>query len=142
MNTSSSPILLVDDDPEMCWALARILTRAGSTCQTAATAQEAITLAERQSFRMAFLDAKLPDGDGLDLARRLQGSSPGIRIALVSGFFYREDPIIVEAIQSGLIAVFIAKPFVHADILRTLGDQNTGEAPPVTCGTNSIARTP
>ncbi len=121
MTPSHSPCLIVDDEPEMCWALARILTGAGGSCQTAASAREAIALAARHPFRLAFLDAKLPDADGLDLARRLQAFHPGIRIVLVSGYFYQDDPLITAAIQSGQIAAFIAKPFAHAEIRRAIG---------------------
>jgi DNA-binding NtrC family response regulator len=121
VNKDSGPFLIVDDEPEMCWALERILKGAGGTCRTAYSAKEAVALAERQSFCTAFLDAKLPDNDGLDLARRLLESKPGIRIVIVSGYFYQDDPIITEAIQSGLIAAFVAKPFARDEILRAIG---------------------
>ncbi len=121
MSNSSGPFLIVDDEPEMCWALNLILKRIGGNCHAAFNAKDAIDLAERQSFRVAFLDAKLPDTDGLDLARILHESNPGIRIVIVSGCFYQDDPIITGAIHSGLISAFVAKPFDHAEILRSIG---------------------
>lgn len=121
MNRSSSSFLIVDDEPEICWILERILRKTGGNCHIAANAQVALSLAERIPFDMAFLDAKLPDRDGLDLARQLLGSYPGIRIVIVSGYYYRDDPTIAGAIQSGLITAFFAKPFDHDEILRTIG---------------------
>lgn len=126
-NTSSGPFLIVDDEPEMCWALALILKRAGGVCHTASNAKDAIALAETHAFSTAFLDAKLPDTDGLALALRLRESLPGIRCVIVSGYFYREDPLITEAIRSGQIDAFIAKPFAHAEILQAVGRLETGE---------------
>ncbi len=146
MTNDSGPFLIVDDEPEMCWVLERILKGAGGICSTAFDAKEALSLAESQSFRMAFLDAKLPDHDGLDLARRLMESIPGIRIVIVSGYFYQDDPAITGAIQSGLISAFVAKPFAHDEILRTIGSPhsvvgNTSQSP-VMYGNASIAPAP
>ncbi|HWR11656.1 MAG TPA: response regulator [Rectinemataceae bacterium] len=135
MNSDKGPFLVVDDEPEICWVLERILRKAGSVCHTARDAKEAMALAECQPYRMAFLDAKLPDHDGLDLARRLLKSSPGIRIVIVSGYFYQDDPNIAAAIRSGLISAFVAKPFDHAEILRAIDSlcpvPESGKGPPV-----------
>jgi DNA-binding NtrC family response regulator len=120
MDQDNGAVLIVDDEPEMCWAIERILHRHGVVCQTAPNAKEAMALAERQSFRMAFLDAKLPDMDGLDLARRIREFAPGLRIVVVSGYFYQDSQTIQGALRTGLISAFLAKPFVHDEILRAL----------------------
>ena len=70
-------------------------------------------------FACAFLDAKLPDMDGLELAGRMR-QRPDIKIVMVSGFFYRDDVSIQEAISRGLIIDFISKPFLQEEILRVL----------------------
>jgi len=118
LKNNDSQFLIVDDEPEICWALGRILKNAGLVCSTAANGNEAIALAESRPFRVAFLDAKLPDIDGFVLARRLQKVTPGIRIVIVSGYFYQDDPVITAAIQSGLIVAFVEKPFDHDEIMR------------------------
>ena len=91
----------------------------------ALNAQEAIALTERQSFRMAFLDAKLPDIDGLDLAWQLQKSDPHLPIVIVSGYFYQDDLTIEKALQSGLISAFVGKPFTHDEIVRVIALHTT-----------------
>ena len=75
------------------------------------------------SYRLAFVDAKLPDMDGLELARRLRHLVPEIRIVMVSGYFYRDDVAVQEAMAEGLICGFVAKPFDHQGvcILRGYG---------------------
>lgn len=120
MNQEKAQFLVVDDEPEMCWILENILKKIGFTCQTALNAHEAIALTERQSFRMAFLDAKLPDIDGLKLARRLRKFAPRLPIVIVSGYFYQDDATIEGALKSGLIAAFISKPFIHDEIARVI----------------------
>jgi CheY-like chemotaxis protein len=113
-------ILIVDDEPDMCWALEHLLNKRGYITCTALSAQEALELMESHRFACAFLDAKLPDMDGLELARRIRLIAPEMRILMVSGYFYRDDVSIQEAIAQGLIVDFISKPFLQAEILRVL----------------------
>ena len=118
MNEKDSPILVVDDEPEMCWILGNIIRRTGFTCMTALSAREATALAESNKFVMAFLDAKLPDIDGLELARQLRKTNAHLPIVIVSGYFYQDDPTIEGVLQEGLIDAFIGKPFDHDEIVR------------------------
>jgi CheY-like chemotaxis protein len=120
MTNPGELILIVDDEPDMGWALEHILNKRGYVTRTALTAMEALMLMERHRFACAFLDAKLPDMDGLDLARRIRKRAPDMRILMVSGYFYPDDVSIQEAISQGLIVDFISKPFFQAEILRVL----------------------
>lgn len=120
MNDAGSLFLIVDDEPEICWVLERILNKAGGTCDSAHSAKEAISMMEYRRYDMAFLDAKLPDLDGFELAQCLRKTYPGLYIVIVSGYYYKDDLTIVTAIQSGLISAFIAKPFIHEEILHAL----------------------
>jgi len=113
-------ILIVDDEPDMCWALEHLLHTQGYVTRKALTALEALKLMERHRFACAFLDAKLPDMDGLELARRIRERAADTRIFMVSGYFYRDDVSIQEAISQGLIIDFISKPFLQEEILRVL----------------------
>jgi DNA-binding NtrC family response regulator len=114
------PILVVDDEPEMCWIFEMILRQNGLLCKKALNAREATHLMNHQPFRMAFLDAKLPDIDGLELARQLRRIDPRLPIVIVSAYFYQEDVTIEGAIQSGFISAFIGKPFHHDEIVRVI----------------------
>jgi CheY-like chemotaxis protein len=113
--------LIVDDEPDMCWALARLLDKYGISSSQASGAWEALEyLGEAAPYQLAFVDAKLPDLDGLELARRLRQLLPEIRIVMVSGYFYRDDVAVQEAMAAGLICGFVAKPFDHQEILKFL----------------------
>lgn len=125
MTPADRPFLVVDDETEMCWILEHILTSHGLACEKALTGEEAIALTKSRPFRMAFLDAKLPDLDGLELARRIRELAPGLPIVLVSGYFYKEDLMIKDAKESGLISAFIGKPFEHQEILGVIEAHGT-----------------
>ena len=82
--------------------------------------QEAIALTESNKFGMAFLDAKLPDIDGLELARKLRKTNAHLPIVIVSGYFYQDDPTIEGVLQEGLIDAFVGKPFDHDEIVSVI----------------------
>jgi two-component system, OmpR family, response regulator len=120
MTEGREQILIVDDEPDMCWALEKLFNSRGFVTQKALSAQEALELMAQHHFGRAFLDAKLPDMDGLDLARCLLSMAPEIHIIMVSGYFYRDDLTIQVAISQGLIRGFISKPFLQDEILKLL----------------------
>lgn len=116
MTNKKRTILIVDDEPDMCWALARILDRMDFCAQKAFNGEQALQLVAENHFPMAFLDAKLPDIEGLDLAERIRQNDDGVSIFIVSGYFYKNDKEVQRALAQGLIAGFIAKPFDHEEI--------------------------
>ena len=120
MNEKHAPILIVDDEPEMCWILESIIRKAGFTSLTALSAREAISLTKSNKFSRAFLDAKLSDIDGLELARQLHNANIHLPIIIVSGYFYQDDQSIRDALQSGVITGFIGKPFDNDEIVRII----------------------
>lgn len=113
-------ILIVDDEPDMCWALEHLLNKQGFSTRKGLSAQEGLNLMAQHRFTYAFLDAKLPDMDGLELARRIRKIAPHICIVMVSGYYYQDDDSIQEAISRGLIKIFINKPFLQEEILKAL----------------------
>ncbi len=120
MSDQSDLILIVDDEPDLCWALEHLLHSQGLVTRRALSARKALELMQQHRFSRAFLDAKLPDMDGLELARRILEIAPGTRIIMVSGYFYRNDVSIQDAISQGLIHCFINKPFLQEEILKAL----------------------
>jgi CheY-like chemotaxis protein len=120
MTDQGKLILIVDDEPDMCWALEHLLNKQGFVTRKGLSAQEGLNLMSQLQFTFAFLDAKLPDMDGLELARRIREIAPDICIVMVSGYYYQDDDSIQAAISQGLIEVFINKPFLQEEILKAL----------------------
>jgi DNA-binding NtrC family response regulator len=120
MNGGSALFLIVDDEPDMCWLLEHLLTREAFSVKKASSGHEALKLMESNKFQLAFVDLKLDDIEGLELARRLKLCDPFLRIVMVSGFCYKDDPTVQRALAEGLICDFIPKPFLHTDIVRSI----------------------
>ena len=122
MSLMNRIVLVVDDDPDICWALERVLGGLGAQCIRALDGRTALQAARPNHLTLALLDAKLPDIDGLELARSLRQADPGILVLVVSGYFYKDDPAIQAALEQRLIHGFIEKPFSHAEVIETVND--------------------
>jgi CheY-like chemotaxis protein len=120
MESPQALFLIVDDEPDMCWALEHLLKENGQHTKTARNGRDALQLLRHNPFSLVFLDAKLPDIDGLALARQIKGLDPATHIVMISGFYYRDDGVIQQALAERLICGFISKPYLHKEIMRTL----------------------
>ncbi|MDD5034349.1 MAG: response regulator [Methylococcaceae bacterium] len=125
----NAPILVVDDEPDMCWAMESILKSQGYEVVTVLSGEEACYQLANRTFGFVFMDAKLPDMDGLDVVRRARAIAPDqVRAVLVSGYHYHDDPVIRQAIDEGVICGFLAKPFTHSDLLKALPKRDTPDS--------------
>jgi len=108
--TQASPgslsILLVDDHPDTCAALERLLTLRGHTVVAAHSMRAALVAAAGDSFDLLISDVGLPDGNGMDLLRYLRAMRP-IRGIAISGFGMDAD--ISKSLEAGF-AEHLVKP--------------------------------
>jgi|WetSurMetagenome_2_1015567.scaffolds.fasta_scaffold1007926_1 DNA-binding NtrC family response regulator len=110
-------ILIVDDEPDICWALEHILESRKLTCRKALTAQAALDLIKSNHFSLAFLDVTLPDMQGIELARRLKSIAPALSIVIVTGYMPEGDGIPPLPKDDSLFCACIYKPFQNKEIL-------------------------
>ena len=108
--------LVVDDEFDLAWALQQTLILDGWRVLVAHTGLEAINRATIEPIYIAFVDAKLPDMDGLDVARQIAALQPGTVLVLVSGYYYAEDQTVKETLREGLFAHFISRPYDRTEI--------------------------
>ncbi len=91
-------ILLVDDHPDTCAALERLLTLRGHSVTAAHTMRGALEVASGSSFDLLISDVGLPDGNGMDIIRYLRTTQP-IRGIAISGFGMDAD--IRKSLEAG-----------------------------------------
>jgi len=120
MENDGHTVLIVDDEPGMCWALQNLLAAEGFDSRSAQTGETALQLIETIQFTTALLDVMLPDMGGLELARRVKSVAPSMRIFMISGYYYKDDVDIKRAEESGLVQGFIAKPFLHEEVMSLI----------------------
>ena len=82
---ASQPILIVDDDADICRTLVNALQLQGYLTLAAGSGEEAIQIAEEKSCQIAFIDVKLPNIDGLETFLRLKEINPDILAVMMTG---------------------------------------------------------
>jgi PAS domain S-box-containing protein len=109
-------LLIVDDEPVILDVFRRFLEAEGRTLLLAASAREAMAVAERTDpIDVALVDKNLGDGSGLDVARRLRALRPDVEVILVSGYASIDSAI--EAVQIGAFD-YVTKPVSDYDALK------------------------
>jgi signal transduction histidine kinase/HAMP domain-containing protein len=86
----SMRILLVEDHEDTNRSLTNLLRRRGYHVQPALNFQSAVDISEKEEFDVLVSDLALPDGNGIDLMRKLSFKQPLFGIAL-TGFGMEAD---------------------------------------------------
>jgi two-component system response regulator AtoC len=106
-------VLVVDDERLVRWSLGQRLTARGWSVTEAASAAEAIGAPAPDA---AILDYKLPDGDGIEVLRRLRHVDPDLPVIMLTA--HQDTELIVEAMKAGA-SDYLTKPFdVDEVVLR------------------------
>jgi two-component system KDP operon response regulator KdpE len=119
MTVSAPPgqrVLACDDEPQILRALKVILRCAGYTVVPAADMTQALAVLRASPVDAAIVDLLLPDGDGLELCRRLRQWSD-IPIIVLSAVGEEEQK--VAALEAGADD-YVTKPFGPRELLARL----------------------
>lgn len=117
--SSTSRIVIVEDDPSVARLVATVLQREGYSVEHASTITAARKLLDNTEWDLAILDRSLPDGDGMDLCRELKQNDAGIAryVLILTG----------EASQSAKVESFdggaddyVTKPFQIPELLARI----------------------
>ena len=116
-----SSVLIVEDDEDIAFGVARLLELLQFRVEKAADAAEALQRTARTTFDVILLDLGLPDVDGLSLLSELITRDPSVPIIVITG---RDDAAnAVSALKLGA-SDYLTKPVpgeaIHHTILRSL----------------------
>lgn len=107
MEREKLKILVVDDEPDLCWILGQTFKNDGHKITKAESGKTARQIIKDISFDFAFIDIRLPDEDGFAVAEFFKKNNPNAKVVIISGYYYPED----ESILNKHVDVFISKPF-------------------------------
>jgi two-component system nitrogen regulation response regulator NtrX len=110
-------ILVIDDEAAIRDSLKMTLEYEGYDVVAAATGQEGLALAERETPDLVVLDVKMPGMDGIDVLDRLRAMNDSLPVIVISG--HGTIGTAVEATKKGAFD-FIEKPFASERVLVSL----------------------
>ena len=102
-------VLCVDDHRDTSEMLQMLLAEEDYEVHTAATMEEACSVAMKSEYDVYVLDKRLPDGTGIQLCETLQQITPNVPCIFYTGDAYEIHRR--EAMAAGA-AAFVAKPDV------------------------------
>lgn len=113
-------VILVDDNDIVRELMRAMLERDGFSVDSAASAYDALLIAERDDVvDLLVTDVYMPGMDGLELADRLLELHPEASVLYTSG--HADDRILAPGtVPAG--AAFLPKPFTMAELLRAAKD--------------------
>ena len=79
-------ILVVDDEPTIVLMCRRVLEAQGHVVHGFTSAQAALAQLEGEASDLLVVDYKMPDLNGLELARHIRHSFPHVRVVLSSTY--------------------------------------------------------
>jgi DNA-binding response OmpR family regulator len=112
----SVPILLIDDDKRLGELLKAYLAGHGFSLTSALTAQEGIRQLRNGVYDMVLLDIMLPDGDGLEVCKKIRATS-SIPILMLTARGADEDKVI--GLELGADD-YLAKPFNSRELVARI----------------------
>ncbi|MDR2421567.1 MAG: response regulator [Oscillospiraceae bacterium] len=115
-------LLAVDDAPEILDYFTEIMRGFGVSCDVASGGKEACGLIEsRGAYDIYFVDWRMPDMDGLELARRINGSGEEGRSVVIMMSSAEWSAIEDEAKAAG-VKKFLPKPLFPSEIADCINE--------------------
>jgi len=110
-------ILVVDDEPDIRLATARVLEKAGYRVETADTGASCLRMVLERSPDLVLLDVILPDMDGYEVCRRIKADSDraGTYVILLSGKRTASDDQ-SEGLEMGADG-YVSRPVSNRELL-------------------------
>jgi CheY-like chemotaxis protein len=127
LSTGNETILVIEDDEAVLDALKRMLEHFGYSIITASNGEEAIDiyLVEQERIDLVILALNMPGMGGRKCLERLLEITPDLKTIITSGY---SSAASVEGISKSGTFVFIEKPYLHEDLLRTIREVVDGSS--------------
>jgi DNA-binding NtrC family response regulator len=106
-------VLVVDDENTVCNSCRKILTQGGYNVDIALSGQEALNKVKGNGFDVVIADWRMPEIDGIEVARRIKKEKPNIAVIMITGYPSVEGSI--RAIRSG-VSDYVTKPFTPDEL--------------------------
>ncbi len=118
MSVSLPPILVVDDEKNMCLSLESLLGAEGYEARLVESAEEGLRWLERDRFFMIITDVKLGGMNGYEFLAKTREKWPELPVLMITAFATPKKA--AEAIKAGAFD-YLPKPFEPEELLHAVG---------------------
>jgi DNA-binding NtrC family response regulator len=118
MSAAFPPVLVVDDEKNMRLSLETVLGDEGYAVKSVESAEEGLSLLERERFLMLITDAHLGGMTGYEFLARVRRNRPELPVLMITA--YATPKLAVEAIKAGAMD-YLSKPFDPEELLHAVG---------------------
>lgn len=108
-------ILCVDDEAVILDSFRKILVLDGYSVDTVEKGQEALHMVQSHHYDFLFTDLKMPEMDGVDVAKSVKHLRPDIDVIIITGYATVESA--VEVMKFGAMD-YVQKPFTEDELLE------------------------
>jgi len=116
-NPNTDVICLLDDDPSVLKAVARLLSSAGWHVQQFSDPEQFLEYAKIHRSPVAVIDVWMPLMNGLEVQSRLRQLSPSTRVIIFTG---KDDPRVRSTALNAGASAFLSKPFDDEELLTAI----------------------
>jgi len=125
---SKPRLLIVDDEASLREMLGIVFNKEGFDVRLASNFSGGLADALRSAPDVILCDIKMPDGNGLDLLRRVKDENARVPVVMITAHTSTEDAI--QAMKAGAVD-YIKKPFNNEELVlivrRALGEKTLQE---------------
>ena len=132
-------LLIIDDEPSICWGLEKLAQRLGHETFIAGSAEQGLSLAQQHGADAVLVDVRLPGKDGLEAIGDLRHVLGDVPMIVMTA--YGDLGTAVEAVRRGSFE-YIVKPFdlqqIERVIVRALESRSVDHEPQLVAAPTSI----
>jgi DNA-binding response OmpR family regulator len=110
-------LLIIEDNPKLQSALARLLTEQGYAVDTASDVRDALAALDVAQYDLLVLDLALPDGDGREILRKLRRGGRSVPVLVATA---RTDVVHRVATLDEGADDYLLKPFSMQELLARI----------------------
>jgi len=100
-------ILVVDDEPEVCYMLKKFLTKKGHDVFTALNGEEALTALKKERPHVVLLDIIMPKMDGMECLKQIRKIDKEVGVIMITAV--KQEAVGKQAMKLGAFD-YITKP--------------------------------
>ena len=111
------PILIIDDEVEMCLSLAEFLRSKGYATLHTTNPLDVTRILQSEKVGLIIMDIKMPEMGGIDLLKVIKTSDPSLAVIMITGYPTVENA--VRAMKYGAVN-FYTKPLRLPELLKEI----------------------